>query len=242
MFKKILTTIIIIFIASAALAHEHWVDVTDYLPKLEDKIRVYITSGHSFPLGEFILGEKLLIDTKIITPERKEITYSTKEDKKGVKRLSDEIALTATGIYLVRFNLKKPQVKEPLYYAKSIIHLSKVVIDKEFNPASYTLGSYLEIIPQQLLTTLKKDDELTLKVLCDNKPLKETLEIGVKLPSEKPEDKPSAAEKNFTVKSDRDGIARLKISYPGKYLVTLDAKGTGCSLTFYIDYGEIKEK
>jgi hypothetical protein len=253
MLKKILTTIVIIFIAGIAVAHEHWIDVSDFLPKLDEKIRVYITSGHSFPIGEIILGEKLLVDTKIVTPERREIVYSTKEDKKGVQRLSEEMALTVTGIYLAQFNLKKPQAKEPNYYAKSIISAGEITVDKEFNPVSYTLGDYLEIIPLKLLKNLKRGDELPLKVVMDNKPLKDTLDVSVKLPvrtdsssgvsPDKDEKKPVSAEQNFTLKSDKEGIARLKISYPGKYLIVMNHKGIGASLTFYIaSFKEDKEK
>lgn len=254
MVKKLVLGLLLLLSAPAAVfAHDYWVEPSNFRPAAGDKIKAVISGGHSFPVSEFAVSDKLVTETVIALPSGQRLAYKTQEDKKEKCCISEEIGLTMTGIYLLQSQIKKPQEKLPLFYVKSILSIDDQPADSpvarenpvtptEFNPISYTLGCLMEIIPLSDLTKLKKGDELLLYLLYGNKPMKETFEIAIKYPDKTDDqDKSKTAEEHFTLKTDKKGRAKLKITVSGRYLIVVEHKGEGCSLTFFVNLGEEKK-
>jgi len=244
MVKKLVLGLLLLLSAPAAVfAHDYWVEPSNFRPAAGDKIKAVISGGHSFPVSEFAVSDKLVTETIIALPSGQRLAYKTQENKERKCRISDEVPFTQTGIYLLQFQIKKPQEKLPIFYAKSILSIEeKSITPTEFNPISYTLGCLMEIIPLSDPTKLKKGDELPLQLLYDNKPMKEMFEIAIKYPDKTGDkDKSSTAEEHFILKTDKEGRAKLKIIASGRYLIVVEHKGEGCSLTFYANLqGDVK--
>lgn len=235
--KCLLVSVLLLSAPIMVLAHDYWIEPDNFQPAAGDKINAVISGGHSFPLSEFAVSDKLLTETCVALPSGKKLPYKTQEDKEKKCRTSEDVSLTQTGIYLLQFQIKKPQERQPLFYAKSILSIEDTpVTPTEFNPISYTLGCLMEIIPLSDIGKLKKGDELPLQLIYENKPMKETFEIAIKYP-DKPEDKGKSrtAEEHFTLKTDKEGRAKLKVADSGRYLIVVEHKGEGCSLTFYVN-------
>ena len=227
--KLLLTGILVLLFHSSAFSHGHWIDLENFYPAQGEKTVIFICSGHSFPASSFALGERLLSDTGITHPSRsqrrildtaplndmEEYTYTTKG---GKKRRAGEFVFETKGTHLVRFSLKKPPLKEPIYCAKSIV----LVGNQSEDNISYALASQIEVVPEKNIFTLTKGERLPLRLLYDGKPVRSTFSISIE------------GKKNFFLQTNKDGLALLKITRQGRYLITSHYKGKGCSLTFRI--------
>jgi uncharacterized GH25 family protein len=211
--KIFLVTILLFLFPIISFSHEYWIDIQNFSPKPNEKVKIFISSGHYFPKSEGVVSERLLSDTKIITPEGEEIVYETREEK---NRRVGEFTFKEAGRYIILFSLKKPQEETPLYCGKSIVLVGE---QEELN---YTSGRYIEIIPLKGISSLKKGEILPIKILYNKQPIKVTFNISIE------------GKKNFSISSDEEGIAKLKIDRSGRYLITANYKGKGASLTFYI--------
>ena len=213
--KLSLVWMFVFLLSSSALSHEHWIDPEDFYPVPGEKTVISICSGHYFPKSSFALANRLLDDTRIIGQDGKEYAYETRSEE---NRRVGEFSFESAGIHLITFSLMKPLLKELLYSAKSIVLVGKPTEDK----ISYTTGCLIEIVPGKDIFSLKRDEELPLKLLYNGKPTRSTFSISVN------------GKKNYFLQTNREGIARLKITAKGRYLITSSYKGKRCSLTFCI--------
>jgi len=210
-----LIAIVPILYCWVASAHEHWIDCDNYYPAVGDKTKLRICSGHDFPKSDIVLKEHVLYRTIVVKPEGETISYKTIEYDQH--RLAETNFDTA-GVHIVMFELKKPQMKEPLYYAKSII----VVGGKNDKEQLYSIKNSLEIVPGKTLTSIAMGDELPLIVLYEGKQVNARISIM-------PENG-----KSTTLNTTSDRQAQLKISSSGRFLLTAGYKGKSCSLTFAV--------
>ena len=213
--KLFFTGAIIFLFCSNAFSHEHWINLENFYPIRGEKTKIFICSGHYFPKSSTVLGERLLHDTKVISPEGKEYLYKTEEKR---NHRVGEVIFESTGTYIITFSLKRPPLKEPEYWAKSIVIVEKENKDETF----YKVGDGLEIVPREKISTLKKGEELPLILLYKGKPVESTLSVSVE------------GKKNFFLRTKKNGTAMLKIKREGRYLITAAYRGKGCSLTFCI--------
>lgn len=211
--KKIFLILVFFLFSKISFSHEVWIDLENFTPEKNEKTKIFICSGHYFPKSEQAIDEKILHNTKIITPSRKVFEYSTKKSKnlrEGEYRFEEE------GTYLILLSIKRPVTQEPVYLSKAIVSVGR---ESDFQ---YTAEQELEIIPLKNISLIKKGDTLPLKILFDRKPAKVTLNISVE------------GKKNFSISSNEKGEAELKINNFGRYLIFTNYKGKGCSLTFYV--------
>ncbi len=220
--KKILISVFMLsfLVTGTAFCHYSWIDFDNFFPLPGEEVRVFLCNGHYFPKSTFAIKDRLISDAKIISYDGSISTFTTTSEK---KIRSGSVVFDGTGTYTAAFLLVKPPMKEPLTCAKSIITVGNIT-EKEF---SYELGHIFEIVPQKAISSLKPKDSLPLKLIYRDKPLKSTLIVTVKVYD-------SRSKKNFTLRTKDDGTAVLKIKKAGKYLVTAEYKGKGCSLTFYV--------
>jgi uncharacterized GH25 family protein len=205
---------------ASAFAHEHWIDLENFHPGKGEKAKIFICSGHYFPKSSATLSERVL-HTTMVKPDGEIIAYTTIEEK---NRRAGELIFESTGAYIIRFFLKKPQLKEPLYWASSIVIVEAENEDTGF----YSLGNGLEIVPQKKISDLRKGDTLPLILLYDGKRVGSTLSVS-------PEDG-----KSYFMRTKKTRPALIKIEGRGKYLIRAKHKGKACSLTFSIR--ELDEK
>ncbi len=213
--KLALVGIFVSLFCTSVLSHEHWIDLEEFYPLPGEKTIISICTGHYFPKSTLALSERLLYDTRVISPDGERYTYETKDEK---NRRVAGLVFKSAGIHLISFSLKKPPMKEPLYFAKSIV----LVKEKGGNGVSYALGCQMEIVPGKDIFTLEKGEELPLRLLYNGKPATSTFSISVD------------GKKNFFLRTNKNGLALLKVTSPGRYLITAHYKGKGCSLTFCI--------
>lgn len=196
-------------------AHEHWLDIGNFQPAAGEKARILICSGHTFPKSTIILRDRLLHSMEVIRPDGKAVAYQPTAEKTC---WAAEFSLESAGAYIITFSLKKPQLKEPLYWAKAIL----IVGAGEDNENLYTVGKGLEIVPGRKLSELKKGETMPLTVFYNGSPVDASLSI---LPE---------AGKIMFLSTSSDRPAVLKIAREGRYLVTASYGGKGCALTFAV--------
>ncbi len=224
--RKLLIPVLMLSFMAAGTAYCHysWVDFDNFSPLPGAEVKIFLCNGHYFPKSEIALKDRLITDKKIISCEGNISTFTTVAEKTIRK---GSVVFEDAGTHVVTFSLMKPVKKEPLFCAKSIITVGSGV-EEDF---SYELGQVFEIVPQKAISLLKEGDSLPLKLLYKGKPLKSSLLVTVML------DKPVLlfiTKKNFTLGTGSDGKGVLRIKKAGKYLVTAEHKGRGCSLTFYV--------
>lgn len=214
--KGLLIGLGIILLCRVAWAHEHWIDLDRCNFTQGEKATISISSGHYFSKSELALSDRLLSDTKIIGPDKKEHVFSTQE---GEKSRTSEHSFKTAGTHVITFTLKKPPVDEPLYWAKSIVFVGT---DKNDDINLYRTGVGLEIVPGKSLSTIKTGEKLPLRLLYNGEPVASAFSVSVQ------------GKADFSLLTDKAGVAMLKIKKEGKYFITAPYQGMGCSLTFCI--------
>ena len=205
-----------------ASAHEHWLDCDNYYPAVGARTKLRLCSGHAFPKSDLVLKQHVLYRTIVVKPEGETISYKTIEYDQH--RLAEADFDTA-GVHIVMFELKKPQMEKPLYYAKSII----VVGGKNDKEQLYSITKGLEIVPGKTLTSLALEDELPLIVLYDGQRVNARISI---IPEKG---------KSTTLTTTSERPAQFKISSSGRHLLTSCYKGKSCSLTFSVRNTEVEQ-
>jgi len=206
---------LLFFVPGLALAHEYWIALEHYPPALAQAVKVVLGGGHSFPQSDIALSDRVLQETYLFTPDGKKLTYPSVEEK---GRRVGEITLALEGEYLLSFSVQRPGQSEPQYCAKAIIVAGKGGKGK----LSYQTGCILEIVPESEISSLRVGGELRLKVLYQGQPIRGTLQVSIE------------GKKNFFVQTDSQGMARLALSRPGRYLMTVSHQSKGSSLSFYL--------
>ena len=211
---------IILFLAATltnVFSHIHWIDVDNFNPKLNDKIEIMICSGHNFPKSSFALDQNLICETKLFD-EISEISYTVNS---ADKYLIGNFIFADDETKLITFQLKKPQMKESLFWAKCIIYGNN-------DSGNYLLGKGLEITPLSKISLINKNEKLPLKVTYNGKPVQTSIAVSID------------GKKNFFLKINKEGMGYLKVKKAGKYLLSCGNKGKECSLTFFIPDSSVK--
>lgn len=208
MIKKLIFTILLnLLIFNFVSSHEHWIDLENFPVSVGGKTKIFVCSGHRFPKSEEILSERIFDKLKIISPEGEEKFLETVVDKKLKMRVA-EFSFDKEGTYLILFSLQRPPLRKTLYIAKSI-----VVIGKWSDP-KYVVGHGLEIVAEKEFSKIR--------ILYEGKPISLTAFVSFN------------GNKNFYLKTDKNGYLPLKITLPGKYLITAEYRSVGTSLTFFV--------
>lgn len=211
----IFISLFLLVFANPVLGHEHWLSVDKFYPPVNQKIEIFISSGHYFPDSELLLEKRLIHDTIIIDTKGEKMTYEIQPEG---KRWVSEVVFESSGTYVLSYNLRKPPQKEPIYYAKCIV----LVEGGEENISLYELGTGLEIIPRGKICSLKKGDKLPVQVLLDGNGIGISVQVSID------------GKKNFHLRSDKNGNLLVPIKAQGAYLLTCNYMGKGASLTFAV--------
>lgn len=218
----VIIAVLICSYARIVSAHEHWVDTETFYPVVGKERKIFICSGHGFPESSIVLKDRVLHNTEITKPDRTTASYEAVEDG---KRRSGNFTFDSPGTYVVGFTLKQPQMKEPMFRAKSIV----VAGGRDDNEKLYSLGKGLEIVPGSKISTIRKGDKLPLTVLYDGVRVNAFLSI---LPEQG---------KSLSLGTTSERAASLSISKAGRYLVTTSYRGKSCSLTFAVQKAGIEK-
>jgi len=210
-------------------AHNLWLNVDNYYPSVGEKTNVKIAFGHNFPYYDILLSSSQLAEFYFVKPDgsKKEITkiWEEKEDdKKGA--LAGEIFCDTEGTYIVSACRKqKGDIKHvpSEKYGKAII-----VIGKGNKNISKPLGHRLEFIPLKNPQEIELNKTLPVQVLYEGKPLP-LCYVYATYAGYHSETEPYPV----VAMSNKKGIAYIKITQPGRWLVTVSYKvDISATLTF----------
>lgn len=207
---------VLICLFSLSYTHEIWIDLDNFYPTKQQKVKIYACSGHSFPKSDEIISEKFFDGFKV-TNQKEEFSIKPKLEKQ-TNTLLAEFKTKEEGSFVAYFFIRKPQSK-PLYYAKAIFavedstsEVSSTIINKET----------LEIVLSKNPSQIKLKDKLEIKTFFEEKPISTTLYI-------QPENK-----KPFYITTNKEGTAYLEIKTPKRYLISSTYKGFTASLVFFV--------
>ena len=99
---------------------------------------------------------------------------------------------------------------------------SIILTGMETEPVNYSSGGGLEIVPCIGLSEINVVDDMPLRILYNNEPVKGTLSISID------------GKKNFSLKTDADGRTTLSVKRSGDYMLYVTRGSQGSSLTFHI--------
>ena len=220
--KKALATMLFALLAFPAVlfGHEHWITVDDFSPQQGASGRFYICSGHDFPRSQHLLGDRILHRARLVPPRGSDIPLSSLAAADGKLRTGD-VRYGTQGVHLLCFELKKPQVDSPLFWAKAI-----VIVGETDDVSAYTAGKGLEVVPLAALSAARAGGEIPLAVFRDGKRVAATLNI---IPEHG---------KSSILRTSEERPAQLKLKRAGRYLITCSHAGKACSLLISISAEE----
>ncbi|MEM3415451.1 MAG: DUF4198 domain-containing protein [Thermoproteota archaeon] len=230
----ILSAISLHFILTGTLlAHDLWINVDNPYPAVGEKVTVKVVFGHHFPHYDILISRENLSEFAYLGPNGQKIEITkTWEDKTGERTgaLVGEFIADQKGSYVVTAYRKVKGDKEHVAsekYAKSIISAG----EGKSNISS-PFGHRIEIIPLKDIKEVKPGDTLPVKLLFEGKPL--STYLYATYAGYYSEDEPFPI---FT-KSNDDGIAYIKITQPGTWILVCNHKvDFSASLTFKIANG-----
>lgn len=217
-------------ISNLAMAHDLWLNVDNHYPEAGGKTTVKVVFGHNYPYYDILISRNDLTGFSYLCPDGQisEIE-KTWEDKKGEKAgaLAGDITLDKKGTYVVAAHRKRKGDREHVTsekYGKSII-----IADKGNDIISRPFGHRIEIIPLKNPSEVKTGDSFPVKVLFEGKPL--ATYVYATYAGYYSEDEPFP----FSTKSNEEGVAYVKISQPGIWIIVSNHKvDFSASLTFEI--------
>lgn len=228
-FKKIV--FLSLFCFSLVYAHNLWLNVDDYYLDVGGRTSLKVVFGHNFPYYDILISSTQLTEFYFITPdgEKKNFTkiWEEREDvEKGA--LAAEIICEKEGTYIVSAcrKLKGDIKKVPSEkYAKAII-----IVGKGTKTISRPLGDRLEIIPLKNPTEIKPNKSFPIQILYESKPLP-LCYVYATYAGYHSESEPYPV----VAITDKRGIAHIKITNPGIWLITVSYKvDISATLTFEI--------
>lgn len=211
-------------------AHDLWLNIDNYYPRVGEKIIAKVIFGHNFPYPDIFISKEELTEFSYLLPDSKKIEIAeTREEKAGERQgaLIGEIPTTQEGTCVLIACRKRegdPKNVPSEKYAKSLI-----VVGKGSKNVNYIFGHRLEIVPLKNPSELSAGDCLPVRVLFEGKPLSTYVYATYARYYSKTEPFP------FFSKSNKDGIAHIKIDRPGIWLVVCNHKvSISSTLTFMI--------
>lgn len=184
-FRFILALLVAILLSAPVQAHELWINMTEYAPKLfqhpkyaptpQAKIVAYFGWGHKYPVKD-MLGKELLDTMTQIEPngKKKEITVGeTGFRAVGIKMESEGprvfTAQVHPGFYQEVEGQKDFYNMRYEMYAKALVSVGEA----KKNDFTKAVGQRVEIVPAANPNILKIGEKLTVQVLFDGKPAKD---------------------------------------------------------------------
>jgi len=215
----------LLFTGKFAHAHWLWLNIHNDQPKIGQAVQIEIGWGHKFPKDEVIkegfLNQVYTLDSR-----------GAKIPLKQISPTKFEFVPTAPGTYIILgdihpgflskttegYKLKPKKRLENVVSCfrfdirtKAIVNVGK----SEMMPDQH-VGEPLEIIPLKNPKQLKKGEILPVKVIYDQKPLPS---VDVRATYAGFSDQPNAFA--LSAMTDDEGVARIKISKRGKWLVNV---------------------
>jgi len=240
--KNVFTRYLVVFLAFACLfayynpveAHDLWLNIDNHYPETGGKTNAKVVFGHNFPYYDILISSEDLSEFCYLSPlgEKIKIAKTWKEIKgesygQPAGARVGEVSLNPKGTYVVAASRKLKGDKEHVpseKYAKSII-----TVGKGSENISQTFGHRIEIVPLKNPSDIKAGESLPVKILFEGKPL--STYIYATYAGYYSEDEPFPV---FT-KSDEKGVAYVKISKPGIWMIVSNHKvDFSASLTFEI--------
>jgi len=200
---------------AVASAHEHWIDSESFYPGVGDTVTVHVCSGHYFPRSSFCLKDNVLAGVTVRSADSPAADVKTTEE---AKQRTGVLAFRPAGVHMICFSLKRPRARAPSHEGKALL----VVGEGEDAPASYVVGSGLELVPEKPVSSLAAGDELPLTVRMDGVRIAATLSVCAE----------AGGTSSYRTTPDRP--AGVRVARPGRYLVTAGHMGRGCSLVFCV--------
>ncbi len=219
-----------LIITEVSFAHDLWININNPYPSTGEKVTAKVVFGHNFPYYDILISRDSLAEFSYLGPDgqKKEIT-KTWEDKKGDRSgaLVGEINTDQKGSYVVIAYRKVKGDKQHVAsekYAKSIISTGEGK-----SHISNPLGHRIEIVPLKDPKDIKPGDTIAVRLLFEGKPL--STYLYATYAGYYSEDEPFP----FFTKSNEDGIAYMKITQPGTWMLVCNHKvDFSASLTFRV--------
>ncbi|MDD2583280.1 MAG: DUF4198 domain-containing protein [Desulfuromonadaceae bacterium] len=224
-----------ILLPCLASAHTLWVNATDYAPNYTKKMgarsKCYIGFGHRYPVDDFMSSERVSEYALISNGAKSVITPAS-----TIGFMETDLRFQQPGFYMISVVTKpgfvtmyqengatqrKPVPKTGIKdvqmskyfesYAKSLI----VAGEPAGNDFQTPVGHRLEIIPLQNPHSLKGDgsSSIQLKLLFNGQPLANSTIHAMYSGYASKESYP------YEVKTDQNGIATLKLTHRGPWLI-----------------------
>ncbi len=233
----ILAIISFFFFNPIAQAHDLWLEVSNYYPKSGERISVKVVFGHNFPYEDILIPRKDITEFSYVTPKgTKKVVTKIWEDVKGDKKASYKkgsligniVLPDCKGTYIVAASRIRKGDKYHVpsgKYGKTIL----IVGNKGTKNINYVFGHRIEIVPLKNPSEIKPGDYFPVKILFEGKPLSTYVYATYAGYWSEKEPFPVMA------KSNKDGIAYVKITRPGIWLIVCNHKvDFSASLTFEI--------
>ncbi len=211
--ELVILFLFMVSVSIVAYAHEHWIDLEDFQPKVGQNIKIFVKSGHNFPKGEFVIDERLLKEIKVYQVNKNE-TKNYLLNKTKEARFAN-VVFDSTGTYIISFTITRPPKDEPIYFGESVVNVGDVA--EEIKKEESFL---LKILPVRNNFVLH--DKIQFKVFYNGNPVKTTINVSVD------------GKKNFFLQTNKNGEFILELKSSGKYLLTTSHGKYGCSLTFFV--------
>ena len=235
-FKGCVLVISLLILASQVEGHNLWLGLDHYFQRVGGTARVFLYMAHSLPFAELGKPEKMkeffYLDP---TGERKEFELKKPDPESFFNEVGVPLALKKEGTYVASVAMKpifmsitpegrKMQSKKGLpdaiscryveFFAKAIFHAGKP------GGSAYksVLGQTIEVVPQEDPGLMKAGDSLPVKVFFEGKPLAGEFVYATYVGFSTREDYA------FTTKTNREGIANIRITHPGIWWVKVPYK------------------
>ncbi|GAB6162062.1 DUF4198 domain-containing protein [Desulfothermus naphthae] len=213
--------------SSAVLAHDYWIVPDTFYPHKNSLVKMAFSCGHSY-FGTVETPDITKYRLNLITPDGQRIplAYSRVEPKAawsivpvfgegtyiiGTESIMPTYWSKTTEGWVSGPKSRKKNVVEGGKYFKSVKTFLRV--GKASDSYKMILGYRIEIVPQKDPTSLKSGQSIPLLVLYKAKPIKDVSVFGIY------EGYRPAKKYPVETKTDRNGIANIKLTKPGQWLI-----------------------
>ena len=234
--KGFLLIILLLIIVPQVKAHNLWLGLDHYLHKVGDTAKVFLYLAHSLPFAELVRPAKMK-EFYFLDPSGKRKSFDLKkpDPESFFNEVGVPLNLKDEGTYLAAVAMKpvyisltpegtKRKNKKGLpdviscryveFFAKAVFHAGK----PGGNTYKTVLGQTLEMVPQKDPGMIKNGDYLPIKVLFKGKPLAHEFVYATYVGFSTREDYV------FTTRTDKEGIAEIRITNPGIWWVKVPLK------------------
>ena len=234
--KGSILVILLLMVASEVSGHNLWLGLDHYFQRVGGTAKVFLYLAHSLPFADLGRPERMkaffYLDP---TGERKEFELKKPDPESSFNEVGVPLELKKEGTYVASAAMKplfmsvtpegrKMQSKKGLsdaiscryveFFAKAIFHAGKPA----GNAYKSTLGQTIEIVPQEDPGLMKAGDYLPVKVFFEGNPIVGEFVYATYVGFSTRE------EYAFTTKTDREGIAKIRITNPGIWWVKVPYK------------------